>query len=100
MPRVRGLDWRVDYVLSSSYLSHADTNNIRLQLQVQAPQVAIDPEARGAVEGDAAEGVVAAAVSGAPSAIPPALLSFSLTPAQFTLLYNDLKQAKAMLQHV
>ena len=72
------VDWRVDYLLSSSHLAHADTNNIRLQLHVQTPQPHADA---------------------APPA-PAQLVSFSLTPAQFTLLYNDLKQAKQIFQHV
>jgi hypothetical protein len=78
---VTSLDWRVDYLLSSSYLTHADTNNIRLQLHVQTPQSNAD-----------------AAMLAAPK--PEQLVSFSLTPAQFTLLYNDLKQAKQIFQHV
>ena len=98
VPRLRGLDWRVDYVLSSSYLSHVDTNNIRMQLQVQQPQVAINAESGAGAQAAADGGVGASAAS--PPCIPPALLSFSLTPAQFSMLYNDLKQAKAMLQHV
>ena len=96
VPRLQSLDWRVDYVMASSFLEHTDTSNIRLQLHVAQP----------GGSGESAAGPASDPLhpafnpSAATNAIPPQLLSFSLTPAQFTLLYNDLKQAKQLFQHV
>jgi hypothetical protein len=84
LPRLTQADWRVDYVLASSEIAAADTTNIRLQLHVLPPSSSSTALTRG----------------GAQVTPPVQTVSFALTPAQFTLLYNDLKQAKQMLQHV
>jgi hypothetical protein len=99
VPRLHSLEWRVDYLLASSFLTTPDTNSIRLQLRVQAPNAAA-----------AASAAIAAALtssSPAPTssaldallapAIAPQLLAFSLTPEQYKLLYADLKQAQQIL---
>lgn len=80
----------MDYLLSSSYLAQADTNNIRLQLHVQPPNAAAN-------NGEVAPEQADAAVN---SGIAPELLSFSLTPTDFKLLYADLKQAKQLFANV
>lgn len=91
VPRLNSLDWRVDYLLSSSYLNAADTNNIRLQLQVQPPATtSTSPSLMGESNVDA---LMAAGIA-------PELLSFSITPNDFKLLYADLKQAKQLFAHV
>jgi len=81
------VDWRVDYVLSSSFLAAADTACVRMQLHVQQP---------------ASTAVATSSTSEPQAQAPPAeqLVSFSLTPAMFQLLYHDLKQARLMMQHV
>lgn len=106
VPRLTSLDWRVDYLLSSSYLQQADTNNIRFRLHVQPPNAtAAAAQTPAAAEGETdqpqpeeeeAQRAVRAALTG----IPPELLSFSLTPTDFKLLYADLKQAKQLFANV
>src|SRR4051812_29515540 len=84
VPRLTSVDWRVDYLLSSSFLAAADTTNVRMQLHIQPPTTSSSNlENNGAAE----------------VAPPEQLITLALTPAQFALLYNDLKQAKQMLQH-
>jgi hypothetical protein len=85
VPKLTSLDWRVDYVMASSYLRNADTNNIRMQLHVQQPGAAAVPTT---------------GVDGEPAVVAEELLSFSLTPAEFNLLYAELQHAKKLLANV
>jgi hypothetical protein len=97
VPRLNSLDWRVDYLLSSSYLNAADTNNIRLQLRVQPPNAGTPP---AALNPSAPLPASSALDSLLATGVAPELLSFSLTPTDFKLLYADLKQAKQLFAHV
>lgn len=91
----------MDYLLSSSYLRAADTNNIRFQLHVQPTNgTPGQQQPQQAQPGDAQQEADQKAIREALTGIPPELLSFSLTPSDFKLLYADLKQAKQMFANV
>lgn len=99
VPRVNSLDWRVDYLVASSFLNRADTNNIRLQLRVQPP-AATTPSASLAAPATVPQPPPSALDSLLTSAAAPELLSFSLNANDFQTLYADLKQAKQVFAHL
>jgi len=92
-PRVSNLSWRVDYLVASSYVQSPSTLSIRLQFELAPPSTS-----KQSSDSDSSIAPIIAALQRAQ--LHPETLSFIVTPAQFKLLYNDLKQAKQILQQI
>lgn len=69
MPRVEKVDWRVDYLLSSSSLANVAAPSVRLNLELSKP----------------------AATTGANS------VAFEMTADKFRVLFSDLKAARQLM---
>jgi len=69
MPRLESAEWRVDYLLSSSFVSDLAVPEVRLQLNLSRP---VD-------------------VTGKPT------VGFTMSEDKFRVLFNDLKMARAIM---
>jgi len=96
LPKIQNVEWRVDYVLSSSAITEINAPSIRMHWTLSNDKFTATANAAASASSPTA----ATAAPATAAAVPSATATFDVTADKFRVFLSELKQARKLMDAV